>query len=199
MGLTGKASYAGNTDPGNCGFHYAWSENTGWINFLPSSAEGAVISATGISGYAWGENIGWINLSPAGAGVSNDGIGNLSGYAWGENIGWINFAPVGAGVRIDRTTGVFSGQAWGENIGWINFGSDGQNTFGLKTSWVNPPVTIIKPGDCNGDGKVSIAEVQSAINMFLGLNIPLNCVDIDKGRSVSISEVQKTINSFLGL
>jgi uncharacterized repeat protein (TIGR02543 family) len=56
-----------------------------------------------------------------------------------------------------------------------------------------------KPGDCNGDGTVTIDEVQSAINMFLGLKVPVLCVDTDSSNSVSIAEVQKTINSFLGL
>ena len=57
----------------------------------------------------------------------------------------------------------------------------------------------IKPGDCSGDGVVTIAEVQSAINMFLGLTAPLTCIDVDNSGAVSISEVQKVINSFLGL
>jgi len=58
---------------------------------------------------------------------------------------------------------------------------------------------ITKPGDCDGDGSVSIAEVQSSINMFLGLKTVASCVDVNGDLSVSISEVQKTINSFLGL
>ena len=55
------------------------------------------------------------------------------------------------------------------------------------------------PGDCDGNGSVSIAEVQSSINMFLGLKQVLGCVDVDANASVSISETQKVINSFLGL
>ena len=56
-----------------------------------------------------------------------------------------------------------------------------------------------KPGDCDNSGTVTIAEVQSAINMFLGLNTVAACVDQDSSNSVSIAEVQKVINSFLGL
>jgi hypothetical protein len=56
-----------------------------------------------------------------------------------------------------------------------------------------------KPGDCDNSGIVTIAEVQSAINMFLGLKTVDVCVDIDNSSSVSIAEVQKVINSFLGL
>jgi hypothetical protein len=64
----------------------------------------------------------------------------------------------------------------------------------------NGAVNIIsKAGDCDGNGMVSISEVQSAINMFLGLKPVAGCVDIDGTGSVSISEVQKSINSFLGL
>ena len=58
---------------------------------------------------------------------------------------------------------------------------------------------IIKPGDCDYTGTVTIAEVQSAINMFLGLNAVDACVDQDGAGGVSIAEAQKTINSFLGL
>ena len=54
-------------------------------------------------------------------------------------------------------------------------------------------------GDCNGDTTVTIDEVQSAINMFLGLKPSAFCVDEDHNGIVSIAEVQKTINSFLGL
>jgi hypothetical protein len=60
-------------------------------------------------------------------------------------------------------------------------------------------VAANKPGDCDGNGTVSIAEVQSAINMFLGLKPVQACVDLDNSGVVTISEVQKVINSFLGL
>jgi hypothetical protein len=56
-----------------------------------------------------------------------------------------------------------------------------------------------KPGDCDGDGTVSIGEVQKAINMFLGLTLPACGVDCNGDGTVSIGEVQKVINGFLGL
>jgi len=59
--------------------------------------------------------------------------------------------------------------------------------------------TTSKPGDCDASDTVTIAEVQSAINMFLGLKTVEGCVDTSGDNSVSIAEVQKTINSFLGL
>ena len=61
------------------------------------------------------------------------------------------------------------------------------------------PLQASKPGDCDNSGTVTIAEVQSAINMFLGLKTVDVCVDVDSSNSVSIAEVQKVINSFLGL
>ena len=60
-------------------------------------------------------------------------------------------------------------------------------------------VTTIKSGDCDGNGIVTIAEVQSAINMFLGIKTIAGCVDLDNSGTVSIAEVQKVINAFLGL
>ena len=58
---------------------------------------------------------------------------------------------------------------------------------------------ISVPGDCNGDGSVSIGEVQKAINMFLG-TLPPGCgVDCNGDGKITIGEVQKVINAFLGL
>jgi hypothetical protein len=55
------------------------------------------------------------------------------------------------------------------------------------------------PGDGNGDGAVSIGEVQQSINMFLGIQPPGNGADCNGDDSISIGEVQKVINAFLGL
>ncbi|MBW2101052.1 MAG: hypothetical protein JRG68_09990 [Deltaproteobacteria bacterium] len=52
-------------------------------------------------------------------------------------------------------------------------------------------------GDCNGDGHVSIAEVQSAINQFLGLSTAAMCNDQNGNGAISISEVQTIINNYL--
>ena len=64
----------------------------------------------------------------------------------------------------------------------------------------NGTITIAaKPGDCNSDGTINIAEVQGAINMYLGLKT-IGCgVDTNSSTSVSIAEVQKVINGYLGL
>ena len=53
------------------------------------------------------------------------------------------------------------------------------------------------PGDCDGDGNVTIGEVQKAINMHLR-RIPPDCgVDCDGNGTVSIGELQKVINNHL--
>ncbi len=55
------------------------------------------------------------------------------------------------------------------------------------------------PGDCDGNGTVTIGEVQRAINMFLGAE-PIACgVDGNGDGTVSIGEVQRVINAFLGV
>jgi PKD repeat protein len=61
------------------------------------------------------------------------------------------------------------------------------------------PAGTSLPGDCDGDGSVSIGEVQKAINMFLGTLAPGCGVDCNQDGSVSIGEVQKVINAFLGI
>ena len=55
------------------------------------------------------------------------------------------------------------------------------------------------PGDYDGDGVVSIGEVQKAINMFLGLMSPECYADCNADGTISIGEVQKVINAFLDL
>ncbi len=135
---------------------WAWSTNTGWINFNTSHGSVTVYSDH-LEGYAWSENIGWIRLGTYSAGnahtyfnttkdnygINNDGEGNLSGYAWSENSGWIKFDE----VFIDPCTGVFGGQAWGENTGRINFAfSDASKK--IVTSWRKDTDADGTP-DCN--------------------------------------------------
>jgi len=55
------------------------------------------------------------------------------------------------------------------------------------------------PGDCSGDGAVSIGEVQKAINMFLAVEPPACGADGNADGAVSIGEVQRVINAFLGV
>ncbi len=148
-------------DPEN---RFAWTENTGWLNFKPSHGEVSVY-ATHLEGHVWGENIGWIrlgtytgggehtyeNTASDNFGVNRDGP-QLSGYAWGENIGWISFGPSAqhTGVRIDTTSGDFSGYAWGENVGWIKFAGTARDDTPYKVRTVvqqtgSLQVTIMPP------------------------------------------------------
>jgi hypothetical protein len=71
-----------------------------------------------------------------------------------------------------------------------------------NTSQASATITVnatAKPGDCDGSGSVTIDEVQSAINMYLGLKAVASCVDTEGSGTVSIAEVQKVINGYLGL
>jgi hypothetical protein len=146
LGLIGVA-YAASFSNIKPDAKWAWSTNTGWVNFNPPNG-GVMVCADHLEGYAWGENVGWIrlgthtgctshtyaNTSDADYGVNRDPSGKLSGYAWGTNVGWINFAPNGEeGVNIDILTGDFSGYAWGENIGWINFNGSGPVSYKVST------------------------------------------------------------------
>lgn len=134
---------------------YAWSENSGWINFGVTGGNVHVTDA-GLIGLAWSENHGWINLSPAGSGVVNDGEGTLSGSAWGENLGWIDFT----GVTIDDS-GYFHGYANGTISGQISFNCDntgtcGASDFKTRTDWrpqsVRSVTTIITDDVGRGGG-----------------------------------------------
>lgn len=73
-------------------------------------------------------------------------------------------------------------------------GPGAQNVEGIQLS-----LGMEIPGDCDANGIVTIAEVQSSINMFLGLNEVRSCVDTSGDNTVSIAEVQKAINGFLGI
>jgi hypothetical protein len=76
---------------------------------------------------------------------------------------------------------------------------DGDGNRSLESApWIGwRPGSV--PGDCDGDGTVSIGEVQKAINMFLGTLAPGCGVDCNGNGTVSIGEVQKVINAFLGM
>jgi len=113
---------------------------------------------------------------------------SLTGEAACGSSGGKNFAGApGTGLCASGTaTTVVGSGPWS----WSCTGGDGGTTANCNA---------YKPGDCDTLGTVSIAEVQSAINMFLGLKSAELCVDIDGAPGVSISEVQKAINSFLGL
>ena len=110
-------------------YKYAWSNNSGYINF-----NNVIVDNNILSGYAWSANHGWIKFNPALGGVLNDGNGNLSGYAWGEQLGWISFNN----VKINNQ-GRFTGTATGTLIGTINF--DCPNYCDVRTDWSQSTTT----------------------------------------------------------
>lgn len=131
----GHVSASSTDGTADSSYKYAWSENTGWINF--GAAEGNVhITDSALTGYAWSENYGWINLNPETSGVKNNGEGDLSGYGWSESLGWINFS----GVSIN-SGGEFSGYAAVSrdsgkiSFNCINTNSCGASDFKVKTDW----------------------------------------------------------------
>lgn len=136
-------------------YKYAWSENTGWLNFRPV-AEGTTVTDSGLTGYAWSEHFGWILLNPTSSGVVNDGYGNLSGQAWGEKVGWIDFD----GVTIDGA-GYFTGYASGSITGRIslncsNTSSCSSSDFKVRTDWRPRGERAVCNNalDDDGDGKI---------------------------------------------
>ncbi|WP_136525967.1 toxin TcdB middle/N-terminal domain-containing protein [Geomonas ferrireducens] len=80
---------------------------------------------------------------------------------------------------------------------WICKGSNG----GVDASCTAYKLSgsTITGGDCDGNGTVSISEMQSAINMFLRIKAPLVCVDTDNNGSVNIFELRRVIDSYLGV
>jgi len=95
-----------------------------------------------------------------------------------------------AGYYLWHTTGQPSAIGESTSTNYRNYG-------GFWYTLV-PPVETTKAGDCNGDGSVTIDEVQKAINHYLG--IPgTYCSDFDGNGICSIDEVQKVINCYLEL
>ena len=125
-----RSEAASTIDAGN---RYAYGANTGWINWVADTNNGAVIGDYVCSGYIYSANVGWIslgngsptngiryqNLSANDFGVNQDGLGNLRGYAYGANIGWINFENTGA-PTVNLISGQLRGYVWSVNCGWIS-------------------------------------------------------------------------------
>jgi len=112
-----------------------------------------------------------------------------------------NNDPIGDGVIVYLTLSILSNAPTSSAI--LACTPMGSNPSGgdVYIEGKDATVTILgnMEGDCDGDGTVTIAEVQSAINMYLGILPVLDCVDVNKNGKVSIGEVQKVINNHLGL
>jgi len=73
------------TDSGMSG--YALSETIGWVNLDNVVNDGA----GNLFGYAWSENTGHINFNPTNGGVIINSSGEFTGSALSETVGWIIF------------------------------------------------------------------------------------------------------------
>ena len=113
----------------------------------------------------------------------------------------LNNAPIGSGVvaylilEINEeaplgTTELLNTPSASDADGYVVLvsGSDG-----------SVDVTDYDAGDCNGDEMVSIAELQSAINMFIEISTIEECVDVNANDRVSIGELQKVVNNHLDI
>jgi RHS repeat-associated protein len=131
----------------------------------------------------WGGNdAGGSGIASYDVNVSTDG---------GTYVPWL--------TGTTATSATYTGSI-GHTYSFYSYSTD---NVGHRQVQASSAVTTItsnaKAGDCDFNGIVTIAEVQSAINMFLGLKTAESCVNIDNTGGVTIAEVQKVINSFLGL
>ena len=171
-------------------YKYAWSENSGWVNFGCQNCGvniASVPNSTNINltGYAWTQNHGWINFNPVHGGVKIDSNGNMSGHAWGEYAGWIDFS----GVLVD-SNGQFQGETQPNDIiGKINFNfSNDCPGCRVETDWrPTKPITI--PFTSRGGKYIS------PIPPIGGFSI-----SIDKGEKITSSQtVMLSLNAGNGI
>jgi len=80
-------------------------------------------------------------------------------------------------------------------IGIISYTYDANGNLLTKNVAASPAI----PGDGNGDGIVTIGEVQKVIRMHLRLDPPGYGADCDGNGQISIGEVQKVIRAHLRL
>jgi photosystem II stability/assembly factor-like uncharacterized protein len=119
-------------------------------------------------------------------------IGGLFGAFRSTDAG-ASWAAMNNGLPndVDSTLFCLAGDPQGTGTLYAGRGGDG--------IWSITQIGPIIPGDCDGDGQVTIGEVQRAINMFLGTKWPDCNADCNGDGEVSIGELQKAINVFLGI
>jgi len=144
---------------------------------------------------------------PAGSSLTVAGVGSTSAtLSWGsalDNVGVTGYrlyrngtleTTLGAGLTSYTSVSLSPGATYSFSVEAV----DGAG----NSSTGNPAVTVTtassKTGDCDGNGLITIDEVQSAVNMYLGVKTSSTCVDTNND-GVSIDEVQKVINGYLGL
>ncbi len=131
----------------------------------------------------------------------NPDIGPLSGYSkdvthMGLADGSEVFTVSGGNVAIP------SGVAYLSSIGVSAMAPEGAYTL-EPTSSTSLHVTTCT-GDCSGDGKVSLSDAQTCVNLFLGQpacafspRTACSVADADSSGEVSIGEVQQCVNYFI--
>lgn len=123
--------------------------------------------------------------------------GGVAGYLLTENAAKPLAAAAGWSAT-PPTSHTFSGIGVRTLYAWA------KDEAGNVSNSVSATLTVTeavsgRAGDCDSNGSVTIAEVQSSINMYLGLRAVAACVDMDGSGQVTIAEVQKAVNGFLGL
>ncbi|MBI5483059.1 MAG: M4 family metallopeptidase [Deltaproteobacteria bacterium] len=175
------------TDSGNAAFTppeypFGWVIDNFRLYTCQSTLPGAPIIGTAIAGNRQATVNFFAPLS--------DGGSTISGYTATSSPGGLTGTGTASPITV---IGLTNGIAYTFTVTATN-----QAGTGAPSAASNSVIPPIIPGDCDFNGTVTIAEVQGAINMFLGLKGVEECVDIDKNGNVSISEVQKVINRFLG-
>ena len=143
------------------------------------------------------------SIGPAGSAVSktvttsdvDSGVFRVSVFSVSNNT------AIGDGVvaylTLDIQKDAFNGETTLTNT---PSASDPQGEpVGIEGSDGSVNITEYPAGDCNGDERVTIDEVQSAINIVLDILPVEDCVDVNGNGKVSIGEVQKVINNHLGM
>jgi len=121
-------------------YHWAWSDNAGWLDFGNVIFNSKTGQLTGYASFINGfDQISLNCLTTNNCNKSNYKVylgtdGQLHGYAWGSYTGWVSFNCQEGGstqnnicstsnykITVDPKTGTWDGYAWSDNIGWISF------------------------------------------------------------------------------
>jgi len=155
VGFGPQSSFAENVDPDAVGYHWAYSENSGWLDAEPDGNGGStgLHAANGvITGWLWSPAVGWFSAhcsNTASCGEvdyglrlevdgENPGWLRFRGMAWSENAGWLvshcletdSCLQTDYGLRVEIATGLVVGYAWSENLGWVSFSCSNTDSCG---------------------------------------------------------------------
>jgi VWFA-related protein len=194
-------------------YHYDASRTPPWVPGVTFKAAsvgiGSAVSTLAPDQYVPGTGV---NVSIT---VTPDGSSSVYALEDAPPASWA-IASISDGGNFDATTGKVK---WGpffdhqvrvltyvatpppaEN-GWKSFTGlasyDGQSTFIAGERSIGRTVSVL-PGDADGDGTVTVGELQQVINMFLKLQPVGNGADCNQDGNISIGELQKVVNAFLG-